>query len=56
MQERLSDAHAEHEESVDQLVRYIENELDLPDEQREKLDELMQKVYSTLGDIKFEII
>jgi hypothetical protein len=56
MQERLSDAHSKHEDSVDQLVYYIENEMELFDEQREKLDELMQKVYATLGEIKFEII
>jgi hypothetical protein len=56
LQERLSDAHSKHEDSIEQLDYYIDNELNLPDDQKEKLDELMLKVYATLEEIKVEII
>jgi hypothetical protein len=56
MQERLSDAHSKHEDSIEQLDYYIDNEIDLPDDQKEKLNVLMLKVYATLEEIKFEIL
>lgn len=54
-QEILSDAVSKHEDSYDKLTYYIENELNLTEDQYEKVSKLMEKVYSTLGDIKLEI-
>jgi hypothetical protein len=56
LQERLSDAHSKHEYSIELLDNYIDFELDLPDDQKKKLDELLLKVYATLEEIKLEII
>jgi hypothetical protein len=55
-QSELLSLHSEHEDNVNALVKYIDNELDLDDEQREKIWELIDNVNGTLENLKLEIL